>query len=43
MGYTARMADYDPNVELNPNLPLTITAVLLLLGVATVYSIIFVF
>lgn len=37
------MADFDPNVELNPNLPLGITIVLVGLGVATVYAIVFIF
>jgi hypothetical protein len=37
------MSDYDPNVELNPNIPLGLCVVLVVLGVATVYSIIFLF
>lgn len=35
--------DYDPNIDLNPSIPLGITVVLVLLGFATVYSIVFIF
>jgi hypothetical protein len=37
------MADYDPNVEINPSIPLAMTTVLVLLGFATVYAIVFLF
>jgi hypothetical protein len=43
LGYTARMSDYDPNQEINPAIPLGLTAVLVLLGFATVYAIVFLF
>jgi hypothetical protein len=37
------MSEYDPNQEINPAIPLGLTAVLVLLGFATVYAIVFLF
>ncbi len=41
--YTARMQDYDPRLELNPNIPVGLGLVLTGLGFVTVYLIVFVF
>jgi hypothetical protein len=38
----AAMSDFDPNQEINPNIPIGMTIVLLGLGVATVYMIVMV-
>ena len=35
--------DYDPNIDINPSIPLGITGVLVVLGFATVYAIVFIF